>query len=350
MFSLTGKYVHPNKRSTKGGMQNMGKMMRSTPPPHSSHGGHSHTGMAPRHQSSSGSSGSYHGGNSYDGEGRGGHSSQSHPNSGPVHHPGGYHQGSQHQSYQGSQGRGSASGPYYNRSQGPPSNYNTSKASQQSDSRLANGEERKTIRDSSYESKAGHQHSSGPHGPKDQRKTYAGMYRQSELLSDSSKFLKRPTGKSREDQSSDLKKFGQDFRLALSSSPAEPASTEEKKASTSPTATASQSSAPSKTNSPPPTTPLSAPPTPTAPAAQSAPVQPSRSPVVSPVQSTGAPAIVTPPAPASNTSSEAAPVEEKSADATDKATETAKKSTLNPNAKEFTWNPNARPFVPVCKT
>lgn len=159
----------------------MGKMIRSTPPPHSSHGGHSHSGTAPRHQSSSGSGGSYHGGNNYDGDGRSSHSSQSHQNSGgSVHHSGGYHQGgSQHQAYQGSQGRGSASGPYYNRSQGSSSNYAANKVSQQSDLRLANGEERKTNRDSSYESKAGHPHSSmGSHGPKDQRKAYAGTSRE----------------------------------------------------------------------------------------------------------------------------------------------------------------------------
>lgn len=164
----------------------MGKMMRSTPPPHGSHGGHPHSNMAPRHQSVGGGSGSYHGGNNYDGgEGR-----VHNPHQGPgVHHGGGYHQGPQHQPFQGpSQGRGSSAGPYYSRSQGPPGGYNSNKttSAQQSESRLANGEERKVNRDS-YDTKNSHgpPHSHGPmgslpqreHGPKDQRKNYAGNAR-----------------------------------------------------------------------------------------------------------------------------------------------------------------------------
>lgn len=195
-FLLAAKYVHPNKRPIKSGIQNMGKMVRSTPPPHGAHGGHAHSNLAPRHQSVGGGggggsgsgSGSYHGGNNYDGDGR---TSQSHPNnSGSVHHAGGsYHQGGpQHQPFQGSsQGRGSSSGPYYGRSQGPPGGYNNNKNSaQQSDSRVANGDERKVIRDSAYDSKSGHapSHSHVPvsslpqrdHGPKEQRKTYAGKH------------------------------------------------------------------------------------------------------------------------------------------------------------------------------
>ena len=160
----------------------MGKMMRSTPPPHGSHGGHPHSNMAPRHQSVGGGSGSYHG-NNYEGEGRG-----HNPHKGPGVHHGGYHQGS-HQPFQGpSQGRGSSAGPYYNRTQGqgPPGGYNSNKttSAQQSDSRLANGEERKVNRDS-YDTKNSHgpSHSHGPlgslqqrdhGGPKDQRKNYAG--------------------------------------------------------------------------------------------------------------------------------------------------------------------------------
>lgn len=168
----------------------MNKMMRSTPPPHGSHGGHSN--LPPRHQSvaggGGGGGGSYHGGNNYDGDGRSVHTSQSHSNnSGPVHHGGGYHQGGpQHQPFQGSsQGRGSSTGSFYSRSQGPPGGYNNNKTSaQQSDSRLANGDERKVNRDSTYDPKSSHaaSHSHAPisslpqrdHGPKEQRKNYAG--------------------------------------------------------------------------------------------------------------------------------------------------------------------------------
>ena len=168
-------------------MQNMGKMMRSTPPPHGSHGGHSN--LPPRHQSvAGGGGGSYHG-NMYESDGRPVHTSQSHSNnSGPVHHGGSYHQGGpQHQPFQGSsQGRGS--GPYFGRSQGPPGGYNNNKTSaQQSDSRLANGDERKVNRDSAYDPKNSHgpsSHSHAPmsslpqrdHGPKEQRKSYAVIF------------------------------------------------------------------------------------------------------------------------------------------------------------------------------
>ena len=84
---MIGKYVPPNKRPSKA-MQNMGKMVRSTPPPHGGHGSH----VAPRHQSvggGGGGGGSYHGGTgNYDGDGRGAHST--HPSAGPAHHN--YHQ------------------------------------------------------------------------------------------------------------------------------------------------------------------------------------------------------------------------------------------------------------------
>jgi len=180
---LVGKYVHPNKRPSKG-MQNMGKMVRSTPPPHGGHGSH----VAPRHQSvgGGGGGGSYHGGTgNYDGDGRGAHST--HPNAGPSHHN--YHQSGTHQPFQSSQGRGPSSGGPYGyghgqaRAQGS-SAYNNKMSAQQSESRL-NGDERKMNRDSPYESKgnhpSSHQHSSinvnptqREHAPKEQRKAYSG--------------------------------------------------------------------------------------------------------------------------------------------------------------------------------
>ena len=169
----------------------MGKMVRSTPPPHGSHGSHTH--VAPRHQSvgGGGGGGSYHGAN-YDGDGRGVHSA--HPNAGAAHHS--YHQGGAHQPFQPSQGRGgSSSGPYgYGghggqgraQGQGGSSAYNNKIAAQQSESRL-NGDERgKVNRESPYESKGSHQPSSHQHTPlvnptqrehpKEQRKGYAGMF------------------------------------------------------------------------------------------------------------------------------------------------------------------------------
>ena len=173
-------------------MQNMGKMVRSTPP---QHGGHAHSNLAPRHQSvgGTGGGGSYHGTN-YDGEGRGVHST--HPSPGPAHH--GYHQGGgpQHQPFQPSQGRGSSSGSYgsygQGRAQGQGS-YNNKMANQQSSESRLNGEERKVAsRESPYESKGSHPstHQHAPQAPsaqrdhpaKEQRKTYSGAMQLTNLL------------------------------------------------------------------------------------------------------------------------------------------------------------------------
>ena len=182
-------------------MQSMGKMMRSTPPPHGAHGPHAHSNLAPRHQpvgggkslsllvlftvpldrhvrfftgggGGGGGGGAYHGGNNYEGG-----------NGGPgVHHGGGY----QPQRFQGTTQRGGGASPYYNRTQGgPPGGYNSSRnnSGPMSDNpRLANGDDqqRKVTRESSYDSsnKTGHAGMSSlqqrDHGHKDQRKGYAG--------------------------------------------------------------------------------------------------------------------------------------------------------------------------------
>jgi len=322
-----GKYVHPNKRPSKG-MQNMGKMVRSTPPPHGGHGSH----VAPRHQSvgGGGGGGSYHGGTgNYDGDGRGVHSA--HPAAGSAHH--GYHQSGAHQPFQSSQGRGPSSGGPYGyghgqaRAQGS-SAYNNKMSAQQSESRL-NGDERKMNRESPYESKGNHpsSHQHTPinanatqreHAPKEQRKSYS--------------------AKNRDDQHLDLKKFSQEFRLA-ETTPVE----EKKAAAPSTTVTPSPTAAPLKTNSPPPPTPPAV--TPSQPPPQ-VPNTPVASPVSQSVSSTTTAASSTVSPPISGREA-ATPVDDKAGEPTEKASDSMKKSMLNPNAKEFILNPNARVFIPT---
>lgn len=73
-------------------------------------------------------------------------------------------------------------------------------------------------------------------------------------------------------------------------------------------------------------------------------------PVASPVSQSGNSTATTTSStvsPPSSSREAATPVDDKASEPTEKASDSMKKSMLNPNAKEFIFNPNARVFIPV---